>query len=73
MISKSSCGYVFKKWKSRRFPDGLVIKNLPVNADMISISALGRSHMLLSNGAHVPQLLKFVCLEPVLCNERPPQ
>ena len=47
MISKSSCGYVFKKLKSRRFPGGLVIKNLP--ADMVSISALGRSYMLLSN------------------------
>ena len=40
------------------FPGGLVLKNLPANAeDTGSIPVLGRSHRPQSNKAHVPQLL----------------
>ena len=65
------------------FPGGSVVKNLPANAgDMGSSPGPGRSHMLQSNQAHVPQLLslcsrarkprllKPVRLEPVLHNKR---
>ena len=42
------------------FPAGSVVKNLPTNAgDTGSISDLGRSHMLQSNYARVPQLLSL--------------
>ena len=60
-----------------------MIKNLPANAgDPDSSPGQGRSHMLRSNQtrapqrlslrsrAHEPQLLKPVCLEPVLRNKR---
>ena len=44
-----------------------VVKTLPSNAeDMGLILDLGRSHLPGSNKAHVPQLLKPACLEPVL-------
>ena len=40
------------------FSGGTMVKNLPANAgDMSSIPDLGRSHMLQSNEARVPQLL----------------
>jgi len=49
------------------FPGGSVVKTLPSNAeDMGLILDLGRSHLPGSNKAHVPQLLKPACLEPVL-------
>ena len=49
------------------FPGGSAVKTLPSKAeDLGLILDLGRSHMLRSNKAHVPQLLKPVCLEPVL-------
>ena len=64
------------------FPGGTVVKNLPANAgDTGSSPGLGRSHMPRSNWArepqllslcsraHEPQLLKPVCLEPMLCNK----
>ena len=42
------------------FPGGAVVKNPPANAgDTGSIPGLGRSHMLQSNKAHVPQLLSL--------------
>ena len=72
------------------FPGGAVVKNPPANAgDTGSSPGTGRSHMprsnqarapqllSLSSRAHVPQLLKPACLEPVLhskrshCNEKP--
>ena len=53
------------------FPGGVVVENLPANAgDTGSSPGLGRSHMLWSNEARVPQLLKPMSLEPVLCNKR---
>ena len=65
------------------FPGGAVVKNPPANAeDTGSSPGPGRSHVLRSNSAcapqllslrsraHEPQLLKPVCLEPVLCNKR---
>ena len=46
-------------------------KNLSASAGgMSSIPGLGRFCMGWSNYAHWPQLLKPVCLEPVLCNKR---
>ena len=46
-------------------------KNLSASAGgMSSIPGLGRFCMGWSNYAHGPQLLKPVCLEPVLCNKR---
>ena len=40
------------------FPGGAVVKNLPASAgDMSSSPGPGRSHMLRSNRARVPQLL----------------
>ena len=42
----------------RDFPGGAVVKNPPANAgDTGSSPGLGRSHMLQSNKARVPQLL----------------
>ena len=66
------------------FPAGSMVKNLCSSAeDKGSICDRGRSHMswtnwvpptpqLLSLCSRVrePQLLKSVCLEPVLCNKR---
>ena len=51
------------------FPGSPAVKNTPDNAGDVSlIHALKRSHMLW--GALEPQLLKPVCLEPVLHDER---
>ena len=48
-----------KEKKKRDFSGVPVVKNLPANAgDMGLIPGLGRSHMLQSNKACVPQLLK---------------
>ena len=60
-----------------------MVKNLPANAgDTGSNPGLGRPHTPWNNKAHArqllslcsrarePQLLKPMCLEPVLCNER---
>ena len=53
------------------FPGGPVVKNLPVNAgDPGSIPGLGRSPMPGGSKSHVPQLVKPVCLEPVLQKKR---
>ena len=42
------------------FPGGAVVENLPANAgDTGSSPGLGRSHMLRSNWARVPQLLSL--------------
>ena len=42
------------------FPDGAVVKNPPANSgDMGSSPGPGRSHMLWSNKARVPQLLSL--------------
>ena len=49
-----------KKKEKIGFPGGSVVKNLPAHAgDMVSIPDLGRSHMLQSNWARVPQLLSL--------------
>ena len=48
-----------------------MVKNLPVNAgDTGSIPGPRRSHTSQSSEAHAPELLKPVCLEPVLCDKR---
>ena len=48
-----------------------MVKNPPANAgDTGSSSGPERSHMLWSNWARDPQLLKPACLEPMLCNKR---
>ena len=65
------------------FPGGAVVKNPPANAGDMGLSpGPGRSHRPRSNKArapqllslcsraHVLQLLKPVCLEPVLSNKR---
>ena len=53
------------------FPGGTAVENLPANAgDMGSSPGRGSSHMPRSNSARAPQLLKPVCLEPVLRNNR---
>ena len=53
------------------FPGGPVVKNLPANAgDMGSTPALGRSHILKVNYAHVPQLPSQHTLGPMFCNKR---
>ena len=65
------------------FPGGTVVKNLSANAgDTGSSPGPGRSHMLQSNEAHAPQLLslrsracepqvlKPMCLKPVLRSKR---
>ena len=50
----------FKYWCSWDFPDGSVVKNLPVNAgDTSLISGPWRSHKQLSYTAHAPQLLSL--------------
>ena len=65
-----STGWVSKMW-CVGFPGGTVVENLPANAgDTGSCPGLGRSHMLRSNWAREPQLLKPACLEPVLRNKR---
>ena len=64
------------------FPGGAVVKNPPASAGDTGLTpGLGRSHMPRSNWARAlqllrlrsrarePQLLKPVCLEPVLYNE----
>ena len=59
------------KKQNRDFPGGAVVKNPPANAgDTGSNPGPRRSHMLRSNKAHVPQLLKPAHLEPVLRNKR---
>ena len=51
------------------FPCGPVVKNLPANAGYTgSIPCPGRSHRGIE--ASVSQLLKPLCLEPMLCNKR---
>ena len=58
----------------RGFPGGAVVGNPLANAgDMGSSPGLGRSHMLRSGWARVPQLLRPVRLEPVLRGRRPLQ
>ena len=65
------------------FPGGAVVKNPPANAGDTGLSpGPGRSHVPRGNWARAPQLLslrsracdpqllKPVCLEPVLCNKR---
>ena len=48
-----------------------MVKNPPANAgDVGSIPDPGRSHMLWSNKARVPQLLSQCALESVLHNKR---
>ena len=59
---------LFLKNKGKGFPGGSVVKNPPASAgDMGSILDPGRSHMLQSNQAGVPQLLSLYTLEPVPC------
>ena len=58
----------------RGFPGGAVVKNPPVNAgDAGSSPGPGRSHMLQSNKAHVPQLLSLYsrAREPQLLSHVP--
>ena len=51
--------FVKKYWAS---PSGSVVKNLPAKAgDTSSVTDLGRCHMLQSNEAWVPRLLKLTC------------
>ena len=46
-------------------------KNLPANGEDVGwIPGLGRFHLPKSNEACVPQLLKSMCLETVLHDER---
>ena len=53
------------------FPRGSVVRNLPASAgDMGSIPDPGRFHMPHSNQARVLQVLKPMCLEPMLCTKR---
>ena len=53
------------------YPGGPVIKNPSVNAgDAGSIPGLGSFHVSWGHSACVPQLLKPVHLEPMLCNKR---
>ena len=60
-----------KAIESGDFPGNLMDKNLPASAgDMGSIPGPGRSHMPQSNSAGAPQLLKYVHLEPMLCNQK---
>ena len=67
----------------RDFPGGAAVKSLPAGAgDAGSTPGPGGSHVLRSNWArapqllslcsraHVTQLLKPMCLEPVLCSKR---
>ena len=49
-----------REQKSRGFPGGAVVENLPANAgDTGSSPGLGRSHMPRSNWAREPQLLRL--------------
>ena len=51
---------LIKNSMSRDFPGGAVVKNPPASGgDVGSISGPGRSHMLQSNSARVPQLLSL--------------
>ena len=66
------------KSDSEGFPGGTVVTNPPANAGDTGLSpGPGRFHMLRSNKARVPQLLKPASLEPMLrnkrshCNEKP--
>ena len=64
---------MLKEYKLKRifedFPDGLAIKNLPVNAgDTGSTPGLGQSHMPWGNIVPKPQRLNPQALEPVLHN-----
>ena len=72
-----------KKIDFEGFPGGAVVENLPADAgDTGSSPGPGGSHMprsswarapqlpSLRSGAREPQLLKPVCLQPVLCNKR---
>ena len=53
------------------FPGGTVDKNPPASAgNMGLIPGLGRFHMLWSNKAHAPQLLKPANLETMLCTKK---
>ena len=55
----------------RDFPGGTVVKNPPANTGDTGLSpGPGRSHMLRSNWARAPQLLKPARLEPELHNKR---
>ena len=59
------------KIKMCGLPGGPGVKILPANAgDTSLILGLGRFHMPRDSEAHVPQLLKSTCLEPVLHNKR---
>ena len=68
-----------KNPKSRDFPGGAVVENLPANAgDTGSSPVSGKiphaaeqvSPCATTAEAHAPQLLKPTCLEPVLRNKR---
>ena len=59
----------YKKMLFEDLPGGTVGKNPPANAGDMSLIP-GRFHMLQATKAHVPQLLKPLHLEPVLCNKR---
>ena len=55
------------------FPSGSMLKNVPANAGhMGSIPDLGRFHMLQSNQAHMPQLLKPEWSRAWAPQEKPP-
>ena len=67
-VSNPGANFSFKG-----FPGGAVDKNLPAKAgDTGSIPGLGRSHMLQSNKARVPQLLSLSsrACEPQLLSPR---
>ena len=74
LMNQNKMYYQFHNIFLGDFPDGeesAVGKNLPANTgDTGLIPGPGRSHVPRSNPAHAPQLLKPVCLEPVLCNKR---
>ena len=58
-----------KQKHSWDFPGGSVVKTMPASAgDPGSIPDLGRSHMLRSSQAWVPQPLSLCVLEPGSCN-----
>ena len=62
--------YTYKK-EEQDFPGDLVVKNLPTNAgDRGLIPIQGRFHMLQSNQAPAPRLLKPAHLESTLHNSR---
>ena len=81
--SKLEWAFFSLESKHKGFPGGSVVKNLPSNAgDASLIRGLGRPHMQRSNkarapqlmslrsGAREPHLLKPVCAELVLGNQR---